>query len=174
MVLNLFVVHWTVPLFTFLLYIQLLPFSIVAFGLALYSINDYYSKLHPIPLLIFCHQFLELNVVLGLLLTLTYVPFGPYLLFLNFVSGYYLSLCLFSLVLMNLIYHTTNLLSIYYFKILLHFLFYLSSCYNCLYFLIIGTCLENLLRFYLYLHALQLGSQIPISYPVPSIVKSGW
>ena len=88
MVLNLFVVHWTIPLFTFLLYIQLLPFSIVAFGLALYSINDYYSKLHPIPLLIFCHQFLELNVVLGLLLTLTYVPFGPYLLFLNFVSGY--------------------------------------------------------------------------------------
>ena len=55
MVLNLFVVHWTVPLFTFLLYIQLLPFSIVAFGLALYSINDYYSKLHPVPLLIFCH-----------------------------------------------------------------------------------------------------------------------
>ena len=96
MVLNLFVVHWTVPLFTFLLYIQLLPFSIVAFGLALYSINDYYSKLHPIPLLIFCHQFLELNVVLGLLLTLTYVPFGPYLLFLNFVSGSYLSLCLLS------------------------------------------------------------------------------
>ena len=173
MVLNLFVVHWTVPLFTFLLYIQLLPFSIVAFGLALYSINDYYSKLHPIPLLIFCHQFLELNVVLGLLLTLTYVPFGPYLLFLNFVSGYYLSLCLFSLVLMNLIYHTTNLLSIYYFKILLHFLFYLSSCYNCLYFLIIDTCSENLYRFYLYLHVLQLGSQIPISYPVPSIVKSG-
>ena len=173
MVLNLFIVHWTVPLFTFLLYIQLLPFSIVAFGLALYSINDYYSKLHPIPLLIFCHQFLELNVVLGLLLTLTYVPFGPYLLFLNFVSGYYLSLCLFSLVLMNLIYHTTNLLSIYYFKILLHFLFYLSSCYNCLYFLIIGTCLENLLRFNLYLNALQLRSQIPISYPVPSIVKSG-
>ena len=112
MVLNLFVVHWTVPLFTFLLYIQLLPFSIVAFGLALYSINDYYSKLHPIPLLIFCHQFLELNVVLGLLLTLTYVPFGPYLLFLNFVSGSYLSLCLFSLVLLlNLIYHSIILLS---------------------------------------------------------------
>ena len=173
MVLNLFVVHWTIPLFTFLLYIQLLPFSIVAFGLALYSINDYYSKLHPIPLLIFCHQFLELNVVLGLLLTLTYVPFGPYLLFLNFVSGYYLSLCLFSLVLMNLIYHATNILSIYFFKILLYFLFCLSPCYNCLYFLIIDTCLENLLRFYLYLHVLQLGSQIPSSYPVPSIVKSG-
>ena len=138
MVLNLFVVHWTVPLFTFLLYIQLLPFSIVAFGLALYSINDYYSKLHPIPLLIFCHQFLELNVVLGLLLTLTHAPFGPYLLFLNFVSGSYL-----------------------------------SPCYNCLYFLIIDTCLENLFRFYLYLHVLQLGSQIPSSYPVPSIVKSG-
>ena len=117
MVLNLFVVHWTVPLFTFLLYIQLLPFSIVAFGLALYSINDYYSKLHPIPLLIFCHQFLELNVVLGLLLTLTYVPFGPYLLFLNFVSGSYLSLCLFSLVLLlNLIYHSIILLSTYFFK----------------------------------------------------------
>ena len=126
MVLNLFVVHWTVPLFTFLLYIQLLPFSIVAFGLALYSINDYYSKLHPIPLLIFCHQFLELNVVLGLLLTLTYVPFGPYLLFLNFVSGSYLSLCLFSLVLLlNLIYHSIILLSTYFLKIFSLFLFYL-------------------------------------------------
>ena len=115
MVLNLFIVHWTIPLFTFLLYIQLLPFSIVAFGLALYSINDYYSKLHPIPLLIFCHQFLELNVVLGLLLTLTYVPFGPYLLFLNFISGSCLSLSLFSLVLLlNLIYHSIILLSTYF------------------------------------------------------------
>ena len=144
MVLNLFVVHWTVPLFTFLLYIQLLPFSIVAFGLALYSINDYYSKLHPIPLLIFCHQFLELNVVLGLLLTLTYVPFGPYLLFLNFVSGSYLSLCLFSLVLLlNLIYHSIILLSTYFLKILLYSPFYLFVRYIFLYFLTIYVNLGN-------------------------------
>ena len=144
MVLNLFVVHWTVPLFTFLLYIQLLPFSIVAFGLALYSINDYYSKLHPIPLLIFCHQFLELNVVLGLLLTLTYVPFGPYLLFLNFVSGSYLSLCLFSLVLLlNLIYHSIVLLSTCFSKIFLLFLFYLFLCFNFPYYLTIFANLGN-------------------------------
>ena len=144
MVLNLFVVHWTVPLFTFLLYIQLLPFSIVAFGLALYSINDYYSKLHPVPLLIFCHQFLELNVVLGLLLTLTYVPFGPYLLFLNFVSGSYLSLCLFSLVLLlNLIYHSIILLSTYFLKIFSLFLFYLFLYLICPYYLTICANLGN-------------------------------
>ena len=144
MVLNLFVVHWTVPLFTFLLYIQLLPFSIVAFGLALYSINDYYSKLHPIPLLIFCHQFLELNVVLGLLLTLTYVPFGPYLLFLNFVSGSYLSLCLFSLVLLlNLIYHSIILLSTCFLKIFSLFLFYLFLYLNFSYYLTIHANLGN-------------------------------
>ena len=144
MVLNLFVVHWTVPLSTFLLYIQLLPFSIVAFGLALYSINDYYSKLHPIPLLIFCHQFLELNVVLGLLLTLTYVPFGPYLLFLNFVSGSYLSLCLFSLVLLlNLIYHSIVLLSICFSKIFSLFLFYLFLYLICPYYLTICANLGN-------------------------------
>ena len=144
MVLNLFVVHWTVPLFTFLLYIQLLPFSIVAFGLALYSINDYYSKLHPIPLLIFCHQFLELNVVLGLLLTLTYVPFGPYLLFLNFVSGSYLSLCLFSLVLLlNLIYHSIVLLSICFSKFFSLFLFYLFLYLNFPYYLTIRANLGN-------------------------------
>ena len=144
MVLNLFVVHWTVPLFTFLLYIQLLPFSIVAFGLALYSINDYYSKLHPIPLLIFCHQFLELNVVLGLLLTLTYVPFGPYLLFLNFVSGSYLSLCLFSLVLLlNLIYHSIILLSTYFLKIFSFFLFYLFLYLNSRYCLTFYANLGN-------------------------------
>ena len=144
MVLNLFVVHWTIPLFTFLLYIQLLPFSIVAFGLALYSINDYYSKLHPIPLLIFCHQFLELNVVLGLLLTLTYVPFGPYLLFLNFVSGSYLSLCLFSLVLLlNLIYHSIILLSTCFSKIFSLFLFYLFLYLNFPYYLTIRANLGN-------------------------------
>ena len=144
MVLNLFVVHWTVPLFTFLLYIQLLPFSIVAFGLALYSINDYYSKLHPIPLLIFCHQFLELNVVLGLLLTLTYVPFGPYLLFLNFVSGSYLSLCLFSLVLLlNLIYHSIILLSTCFSKIFSLFLFYLFLYLNSRYCLTLYANLGN-------------------------------
>ena len=144
MVLNLFVVHWTIPLFTFLLYIQLLPFSIVAFGLALYSINDYYSKLHPIPLLIFCHQFLELNVVLGLLLTLTYVPFGPYLLFLNFVSGSYLSLCLFSLVLLlNLIYHSIILLSTYFLKIFSLFLFYLFLYLNSRYCLTLYANLGN-------------------------------
>ena len=144
MVLNLFIVHWTIPLFTFLLYIQLLPFSIVAFGLALYSINDYYSKLHPIPLLIFCHQFLELNVVLGLLLTLTYVPFGPYLLFLNFVSGSYLSLSLFSLVLLlNLIYHSIILLSTYFLKIFSLFLFYLFLYLNSRYYLTLYANLGN-------------------------------